>query len=101
MEKKLNESTKLIFRIACSALLIEFVLHFTYSFGIMYYHKFIFAEFSPRSLVIAQYLRGLCFGFKYMVFYGLPTLINNFIGIKTNALPRCISVMHTNSELWR
>lgn len=50
---------------------------------------------------MAMLLRGSLFASKYIVFYGLPTLVNRIIGMKTTELPRCIALIHLNSEMWR
>ena len=50
---------------------------------------------------VSAILKILSFGFKYIVFYGVTFLINNLVGMRTTALPRCVAMMHTSKELWR
>jgi hypothetical protein len=50
---------------------------------------------------MALLLNGSLFASKYVVYYGITTLVNKIVGMKTTELPRCISLIHTNSEMWR
>ena len=50
---------------------------------------------------MALYLKGALFACKYIVYYGITSLINRLFNMKTTQLPRCISIIHTNSEMWR
>lgn len=101
MTNRIEEAFKILFRIIISALIIEVTLNLTCTYTIVVYHEKFLGFFSRTSLVMAHYLRGSLFCCKYVVYYGVPTLINFIIGMKINSLPRCISVMHTNGELWR
>lgn len=47
------------------------------------------------------YLKGSLFTCKYIVYYGITTFCNKLVGMETNHLPRCISLIHTNAEMWR
>ena len=100
-ESKLREAFTLVVRIVFSCLIYEAVLHTTSVFMIHAYSKQMIARFSSPSLIIAIMLKGFLFTSKYIVFYGTTTLINRFVGMRVTPLPRCISLMHTNAELWR
>ncbi len=88
-------------RISISFLIMEIVLHLTSLYSIFVYHKQLLAYFSRPSLAMALLLNGSLFASKYVVYYGVTTLANKMVGMKTTELPRCISLMHTNSEMWR
>ncbi len=92
---------RLAVRIVFSILIIECVLHMTCTFMIHTYHKIIVSRFSPSSLITSLFLKGYLFQTKYIVFYGISSLVNQFVEMKITSLPRCISFMHTNAELWK
>ncbi len=50
---------------------------------------------------MALYLKGHLFPVKYIVYYGLATVINKLAGMKTTKLPICGALIHTSSEMWR
>jgi hypothetical protein len=64
-------------------------------------HGRILAFFSNAALTGTLLLKGALFPCKYIVFYGMTNLVNECVGMKCGALPRCFALMHTNSELWR
>jgi Na+/alanine symporter len=98
LEKQLG---MLAVRILISTLIIESVLHFTSIYSLIVYHKQLVHYFSKSSIILALYLVGSLFACKYIVYYGLSTMVNLLVGMKTTELPRCISLIHLNSELWR
>jgi len=57
--------------------------------------------FSKSSLTMSLYLKGSLFTCKYIVYYGIANLFNKLVGMNTTKLPRCISVIHTNNEMWK
>lgn len=77
------------------------VLRLTLTYTLVAYHRQIFSDFTVIPVVFALVLRGSLFSCKYIVYYGFPTLLNKLVGMRVGELPRCIWVMHTNSELWR
>ncbi len=46
-------------------------------------------------------LKGALFTCTYIVFYGIPKVCNEIIGMRTSQLPSCVSLIHTNSEMWK
>lgn len=56
---------------------------------------------SKSTLAISLLLKGALFACAYIVYYGLPKLFNEFNGIQSPALPDCVSLMHTNGEMWK
>jgi hypothetical protein len=46
-------------------------------------------------------LKGFLFSCTYIVFYGVPKIASEIFGIRTGPLPQCVSLIHTNSELWK
>ncbi len=56
---------------------------------------------SKVAISMALLLKGSLFAVKYIVFYGLPTIFNEIVGMKTTPLPRCIALIHTNGEMWK
>jgi hypothetical protein len=57
--------------------------------------------FSKPSLAMSLYLKGSLFTCKYIVYYGVTNLFNKLAGMNTTKLPRCISIIHTNNEMWK
>jgi hypothetical protein len=96
----LKELIRLLLRIAFNAFLIELTFHLTSIYAIHGNTRLI-EKCSKFTIAIALYMKGALFSSKYIVFYGLPSIINESIGIKTTPLPRCISVIHTNKEMWK
>lgn len=50
------------------------------------------------GLALAQVL---FFYVKYLVLYGVPALLLRMDGLKPPALPRCVSMMHSFTKMWR
>ncbi|XP_064504369.1 protein-cysteine N-palmitoyltransferase HHAT isoform X1 [Pseudopipra pipra] len=50
------------------------------------------------GLALAQVL---FFYMKYLVLYGVPALLLQMDGLKPPALPRCVSLMHSFTKMWR
>lgn len=50
------------------------------------------------GLALAQVL---FFYVKYLVLYGVPSLLLRMDGLKPPALPRCVSLMHSFTKMWR
>lgn len=92
---------KTIIKILISIVLIEFVLHFTSVYTLNLYSDQVIDRFSKPSLILAMQLKGSLFVCKYIVYYGLTNLCNSLVGMRTTELPRCVAVVHTNSEMWR
>ena len=91
----------LLARISFSVIIIELVLHATQAYSLHSFHGRLLPFFSDESLTASLLLKGTLFTCKYIVYYGATNLINYCVGMKTTDLPRCIFLMHTNSELWR
>jgi hypothetical protein len=81
--------------------LFELALHATLTYKIHAMHGRMLDFFSNSSLVGTLLLKGSLFISKYIVFYGVTSLVNECVGMQCGALPRCFATMHTNSELWR
>ncbi|CAF1096654.1 unnamed protein product [Brachionus calyciflorus] len=97
----LKDVLKFILRIAFSLFLIEFFLRATSTYTTLNYTSYVSDYFSMTSYIMSMFIRGSLFASKYVVYYGIPTLINKFVGMKTTELPRCIVLIHLNSEMWR
>lgn len=94
----LKEALILASRVLFSAFLVELALHFTVVYAI---HSIDF-EFSSGVMNFGTLLfKGALFTTRYVYIYGLPTLINQVVGMKTTPLPRCILMIHTGGELWK
>lgn len=50
------------------------------------------------GLALAQVL---FFYVKYLVLFGIPTLVIRMDGLQPPALPRCVSTMYSFSGMWR
>jgi hypothetical protein len=80
--------------------IIELVSHFTLAFAL--HESFYLIDHSSKFSIAASLgIKGSLFSAKYIVYYGLTTLVNEQVGMKTSNLPRCIFLIHTNGELWR
>ncbi len=91
-----------IFRIIGSGLLIELVLHTTSTFMIHnYYRQVVSIGIEASALVMTLVLKGGTFASKYICFYGVSSVVNDFLGMQTGKLPRCVFLIHTNREMWR
>ncbi len=93
--------SKYLIRILISAALVEISLRLTLTYSLVLYHKQFFSYFNHKSLIMAHLLRGTLFTSKYIVYYGIPTVLNDITGMSVTELPRCTMLIHTNSELWR
>ena len=91
----------MVFRILLSCVLIEFFYRLTLSSAIHAYHEQIISYFSASSVFYSFVYKGTLFSCKYIVYYGIPSIVNIMVGIKTTRLPRCTTVIHTNREMWR
>lgn len=87
-------------RVIISIFLIELALHTTIVFS-MHENIRIIRNCSKATIAIALMLKGALFTSKYIVFYGIPSIFNKIVGIETTPLPRCIALIHTNSEMWK
>ena len=102
MKCSLRELVHLIYRIILSISLIELFLRLT-SFSTIqsFIHNHNTSHFSFSSIFFSFCYKGLLFASKYIVYYGIPSVINKMVGMKTTDLPRCTALIHTNRELWR
>lgn len=91
----------MILRVAFSTVLIEIVLRLTSTYTLILYNTHFTGYFSTTSIVTALFVKGALFTAKYIVYYGMTTVFNALVGMKTTQLPRCICLMHLNSEMWR
>lgn len=96
----IKEILILISRVIFWALFIEFIFHATIIFGI-HQDLTLLNECSKFLLTCALAVKGLLFSAKYIVFYGIPSIVNKCVGMKITKLPRCIAIIHTNNELWK
>ena len=101
MNCTLKEVFHLAYRILLSILLIELFYRITCTSAIHAYHNQIASYFSFASIFFSFCYKGLLFSCKYIVYYGIPSLVNKMVGMKTTELPRCTALIHTNRELWR
>lgn len=105
LEKKekcsFKEAVNLSVRIGFSMLLIEILLRITSSYTVLIYTNYVWRYFSVTSFVMSILIRGSLFTSKYIVYYGIPTLVNKIVGMRTTELPRCFALIHLNSEMWR
>nr|XP_027308799.2 protein-cysteine N-palmitoyltransferase HHAT isoform X1 [Anas platyrhynchos] len=80
--------------------LAELMIH------LMYIHA-ICSSSPPLEAVSYWALGGLAlaqvlfFYVKYLVLYGVPSLLLRMDGLKPPALPRCVSLMHSFTKMWR
>ena len=92
---------KTLLRIIFSALLMELTLHTTSTFQLHAHYNQVKDWFTPGSLVMSLTLKGGLFACKYIVFYGAGYMLNDLVGMRVTPLPQCVSLMHTNREMWR
>uniref|UniRef100_A0A8C8SDI1 Hedgehog acyltransferase n=1 Tax=Pelusios castaneus TaxID=367368 RepID=A0A8C8SDI1_9SAUR len=89
-----------IVRIFCWWCLAELMIH------LMYIHA-IYSSSSHLEVVSYWTLGGLAlaqvlfFYVKYLVLFGVPSIIIQMDGLKPPALPRCVSTMHSFTGMWR
>lgn len=96
-----TKAFKIIFYIILSGLMVEIVLRLTSTYMIHEYHDQVINMFTRPSLIMALVLKGVLFTSQYIVFYGIPSVANQLIGIKVTDLPLFCFQMHTNKEMWR
>lgn len=58
-------------------------------------------KFSLLTIIAALMFKILLFTAKYIVYYGLPNLINRQVGMHTGELPKCLALLHTSAEAWK
>lgn len=73
------------------------------SFCVYYFHILAIIEKSfplPASGGLALALVQF-FYVKYLVLFGLPSMLATLDGVLPPKLPRCVSIMHSFAEMWR
>lgn len=78
----------------------ELASHYTLAFA-LHESYYLIDTSSKFSLAASLGIKGSLFTAKYIVYYGLTTVVNQQVGMQTTDLPRCIFLIHTNAELWR
>ncbi|XP_074920450.1 protein-cysteine N-palmitoyltransferase HHAT isoform X4 [Chelonoidis abingdonii] len=80
--------------------LAELMIHLMYTHAIYSSssHLEAVSYWTLGGLALAQVL---FFYVKYLVLFGIPTLIIRMDGLKPPALPRCVSTMHSFTGMWR
>ena len=56
---------------------------------------------SKFCLGMSLLLKIALFAPKCIVFYGVASIFHEIVGIKTTPLPRCVSNIQINSEVWK
>ena len=90
----------LIFRVIFAICIVEFFSHVTIIYS-LHLNQTLIEKSSKLTISIALLLKGSLFSVQYFVYYGIPTIFNEIVGIKTTPLPCCIALIHTNGELWK
>ena len=89
-----------ILRVIASIFIMEFFNHLTIVFS-MHENSKLVERASKFTIAFALLIKGALFSVKYIVFYGIPNIFNEIVGIKTTPLPRCIALISTNGEMWK
>ena len=90
----------IIIRVLFGIFLIEAFIHLTIIFSI-HENEILIKKISKWTVSMAILIKGGLFGVKYIVFYGLPSIFHEIVGIKATLLPRCTSLISTNGEMWK
>ncbi|XP_039594503.1 protein-cysteine N-palmitoyltransferase HHAT isoform X3 [Polypterus senegalus] len=108
IQKEKTSSTKITFgmivwtiaRIFIWWLLAECMIHFLYIHAILSNEPLleVVSLWTLGGLALAQVL---FFYVKYLVLYGIPSLIVRIDGLEPPELPRCVSTMHSFTGMWR
>uniref|UniRef100_A0A8C4SXN6 Hedgehog acyltransferase n=1 Tax=Erpetoichthys calabaricus TaxID=27687 RepID=A0A8C4SXN6_ERPCA len=108
IQKEKTSSTKITFgiivwtiaRIFTWWLLAECMIHFLYIHAILSNEALleVVSFWALGGLALAQVL---FFYVKYLVLYGIPSLIVRIDGLEPPELPRCVSTMHSFTGMWR
>ena len=88
-------------RILFSALVVEMSLRLTFTYSITGHYSDLISYFGPLSALMANLMRNCLFSCKYIVFYGLPSLVNKLVGMRVSQLPWCLLMTQTNAEIWK
>ncbi|KAJ8250500.1 hypothetical protein COCON_G00224220 [Conger conger] len=89
-----------IARICCWWLLAEIMIHLMYIHSITGHETYL--HFLPPwalgglALALVQF-----FYVKYLVLFGLPSLLARLDGLSPPRLPRCVSIMYSFTGMWR
>ncbi len=88
-------------RILISIVLVEGFLHMTSIYAINENLINISNHFSVTSVSLSILLKICLFTCKYIVYYGLTSMINLIVGMKCTDMPRSLLITNTNRELWK
>uniref|UniRef100_S4RUF4 Hedgehog acyltransferase n=1 Tax=Petromyzon marinus TaxID=7757 RepID=S4RUF4_PETMA len=87
-------------RVAAWWVLAELMLHLGY-FSVLHQHEELLESLPSATLACLAIAHVSFFYVKYLVLFGVPSLAMHLDGVQPPPLPRCVSITHGFSDMWR
>ncbi|CAM9783967.1 unnamed protein product [Lampetra planeri] len=87
-------------RVAAWWALAELMLHLGY-FSVLHQHEELLESLPSATLACLAIAHVSFFYVKYLVLFGVPSLAMHLDGVQPPPLPRCVSITHGFSDMWR